>query len=250
MVRVDTRHHRVIAQENWGLTKDQMKGMHVHHRIPISKGGTNDPSNLYVCSAWFHKNVWHAEDSFNTLIPYAEIGGMKAHQERKGIHGLTEEEHRMNAKKGGNAGGWKKSKEKGVGIFGDRSEWRDVYIENGRKNLKELVRKNPNHHKEMGLKGAAKIQEMGVGIHAPNVAAKGGKVGGKIAVESGQLARARTPESIKKGGVTAGNTLYFDPNHPDLGQHNAGVLSRKQRAAGYPNTPDTRVKVRVKELQD
>jgi hypothetical protein len=41
-----------------------MKGMHVHRRIPKSKGGTNDPSNLYVCSAWFHAYVWHNEDEF------------------------------------------------------------------------------------------------------------------------------------------------------------------------------------------
>lgn len=64
IVRVDTRHFRRIAQENWGLTKQQMVGMHVHHRIPRSEGGTNDPANLYVCSAWFHAYVWHDESYF------------------------------------------------------------------------------------------------------------------------------------------------------------------------------------------
>jgi hypothetical protein len=59
IVKVDSRSYRTIAQENWGLTNEQMKGMHVHHRIPRSCGGTNDPSNLYVCSSWFHANVWH-----------------------------------------------------------------------------------------------------------------------------------------------------------------------------------------------
>jgi len=59
LVRVDPRHHRKIAQDNWGLSDEQMRGMHVHHRIPRSKGGTNDPSNLYVCSVWFHAYVWH-----------------------------------------------------------------------------------------------------------------------------------------------------------------------------------------------
>jgi hypothetical protein len=60
IVKVDRRHYRVIARENWGLTREQMKGKHVHHRIKRSDGGTNDPSNLYVCSEWFHDKVWHA----------------------------------------------------------------------------------------------------------------------------------------------------------------------------------------------
>jgi hypothetical protein len=59
IVKVDKRNHRTIAQENWGLTSEQMKGMHVHHRIPRSQGGSNDPSNLFVCSPHFHAYVWH-----------------------------------------------------------------------------------------------------------------------------------------------------------------------------------------------
>ena len=51
--------YRTIAQVNWGLTNEEMKGMHVHHRIPRSMGGSNDPTNLYVCSPWFHYWVWH-----------------------------------------------------------------------------------------------------------------------------------------------------------------------------------------------
>lgn len=59
IVKVDKRPYRKIAQEHWGLTNEQMKGMHVHHRIPQSEGGTDDPSNLYVCLPWFHAHVWH-----------------------------------------------------------------------------------------------------------------------------------------------------------------------------------------------
>ncbi len=54
-----TGNYRKIAQTNWGLTDEQMKGMHVHHRVHQSNGGTNDPANLYVCSPSFHANVWH-----------------------------------------------------------------------------------------------------------------------------------------------------------------------------------------------
>jgi hypothetical protein len=223
-----------------------MKGMHVHHRIPRSKGGTNDPSNLYVCSPSFHKNCWHAEDSYNSLIPYAELGGIAARDNKLGIHGLSEEERQAYGKMGGEAGGWKKSQERNIGIFGDRTEWRDVYVKSGQRVMKELIERNPNHQKEAGLRGEAKIQEMGVGIHAPGNAAKGGRVGGKVAVESGQLASARTPESVRKGAIAAGNTLFADPDHPELGHHNAGVLARKQKKLGYPSEKANRVKVGVK----
>lgn len=64
IVKIDRRLYRDIAQENWGLSEQQMTGMHVHHRIPLSKGGTNDPSNLYVCSPQFHAWVWHDKDHY------------------------------------------------------------------------------------------------------------------------------------------------------------------------------------------
>jgi len=73
IVRVDKRPYRVIAQENWGLTKEQMKGKHVHHRIRVSDGGTNDPSNLYVCSPWYHDVIWH--NGSGGFIELAEEGG-------------------------------------------------------------------------------------------------------------------------------------------------------------------------------
>jgi len=93
IVKVDTRNYRTIARENWGLTKEQMKGMHVHHRIPVSEGGTNDPTNLYVCSPSFHRWGWHNGEDF---IEWASAGG------RKG------------GKKGGRKGGTKTA-ELGVG---------------------------------------------------------------------------------------------------------------------------------------
>lgn len=75
IVLVDNRHHRKIAQDNWGLSDEQMQGMHIHHRIPRSKGGTNDASNLYVCSPWFHKNIWHSGQEW---IDYAHKGAEMA----------------------------------------------------------------------------------------------------------------------------------------------------------------------------
>ena len=72
LVKVDTRKYRVIAKEHWGLTDEQMEGMHVHHRINRCDGGTNDPSNLYVCSPSFHSWAWHDGKEF---IKFASEGG-------------------------------------------------------------------------------------------------------------------------------------------------------------------------------
>lgn len=78
IIKVDRRRYRKIAQEHWGLTNEQMKGMHVHHRIPQSEGGTNDPSNLYVCSPWFHAHVWHDHDEFT-------LWSQKGYEASKGV---------------------------------------------------------------------------------------------------------------------------------------------------------------------
>lgn len=77
IIPVSRGHYRKIAQRNWGLTNEQMKGMHVHHRIPVSEGGTNDPANLYVCSPWFHSYVWHGNDSYRPMIEWCSTNGSK-----------------------------------------------------------------------------------------------------------------------------------------------------------------------------
>lgn len=74
IVLVDKRHYRKIAQDNWGLTDDQMRGMHVHHRIHRCDGGTNDPSNLFVCSPSFHRWAWHNGEEW---IEWANAGAQK-----------------------------------------------------------------------------------------------------------------------------------------------------------------------------
>ncbi len=99
IVRVDSRHYRTIARHNWGLTREQMRGKHVHHRVKRSEGGTNDPSNLYVCSEWFHDNVWHAND--------------------KGFAGCAIEGGRKGGLKGGPKGG-KRCVEERRGIFSEK----------------------------------------------------------------------------------------------------------------------------------
>ena len=74
IVKLPQGRYRKIAQENWGLTKQQMEGMHVHHRIPVSEGGTNDPTNLYVCSPSCHA-MWHSGNLHIDLLEKARQGG-------------------------------------------------------------------------------------------------------------------------------------------------------------------------------
>jgi hypothetical protein len=72
LVVVDKRPYRKIAQDNWGLTNEQMKGMHVHHRVARCDGGTDDASNLYVCSPSMHRYGWHNGEEW---IEWASAGG-------------------------------------------------------------------------------------------------------------------------------------------------------------------------------
>ncbi len=114
IVKVDKRHYRVIARENWGLTKEQMKGKHVHHRIPRSEGGTNDASNLYVCSPTFHRWCWHGGEYF---IEQASEGGRKGGYARprsvaiaNGVKARDSGQLGLVAKAGGRAAGQKTGK--------------------------------------------------------------------------------------------------------------------------------------------
>ncbi len=146
IVKLETRHHRVVAQENWGLTAEQMAGMEVHHRVPVSEGGTNDPSNLFVCSPSLHRWGWHKGD--RGFGVWAHKGGQKSVEtgnagwthvsaqvkrengkknsqklmaEKRGIHGASSEQRRawnkVNGAKGCHAAG-RSALEKGVGLFG------------------------------------------------------------------------------------------------------------------------------------
>lgn len=152
MVKVDTRPYRTIAQENWGLSKEQMRGKHVHHRIRQSKGGTNDPSNLYVCGPWFHNNVWH---------------------EGTGVCERDEQKMSEDGKKGGS-----RTAELGVGICGRTAEQMTQDGRKGAEKVMELGRgiHNPDYisspqksedSRKGGIKGGKAITEAGLAIHDP-----------------------------------------------------------------------------------
>ncbi len=76
----EIRNYRRVAQLHWGLTDEQMLGMHVHHHPPVSEGGRNIPEHLYVCSSSIHSNGWHngeyfIEQATEAGTKYGSIGG-------------------------------------------------------------------------------------------------------------------------------------------------------------------------------
>lgn len=224
IVKVDVRPYRTIAQENWGLTDEQMKGMHVHHRIPVSKGGTNDPSNLFVCSPSFHAWVWHGGvfALIGNASEIARLGGLAGG--RRG--GLTTKERGRGIfasgqqSRGGKMGGPKSAKvqrETGIGLFGLTCEQRS---ENTKRQWE-----NPEYRDLMS------------GVMR--------QVGQRVFEErKGVFA----PENLGKGARTTNTTLWVDPLHPELGAHHFNRLSRLQREKGLPCGRNNRVKFTEEEI--
>jgi hypothetical protein len=143
--------HRQIAQANWGLTDGQMKGMHVHHRIPRSKGGTDAPENLYVCSPSFHANVWHG-GLYRIIQKASEVARLGGQARQRA--GLTPEGlHKM--KLWGKEIGTK-NKQKGIGLFARDAQKRSEDARKaGKIGIRSTLSRNPNHMRDMGLKGGA-----------------------------------------------------------------------------------------------
>ena len=147
-----------------------------------------------------------------------------------------------------------------------------------------------------GIRGAAKARELGVGfwgLNMPLIRVENGKKSGKLAVDTGQLEKARSlidyssmvegmknrgtllglsnkskvsitdgistkmisqteplPEGWRfgdaggksKGATKSALTLWEDPNHPELGVHNAGNLVKRQKSLGFPHSKENRRK--------
>lgn len=128
-----------------------MKGMHVHHRVPRSRGGTDAPENLYVCSPSFHANVWHS--GYYRIIQdaseVARLGGLarqRAGFTPEGLQKRKQRSHEIGLE----------NKEKGIGLFARDAEKRSVDARKaGKLGIKSTLARNPDHMREMGLKGGA-----------------------------------------------------------------------------------------------
>lgn len=66
-----------------------------------------------------------------------------------------------------------------------------------------------------------------------------------------EAAQKRWRDNPDKSQITGlGTDKWHDPEHPELGEHNAGVLVRKQKKLGYPHGKENRVRVRVKPVNE
>jgi hypothetical protein len=74
----ETTDYRAIAQKHWGLTDEQMKGVHVHHEPPRALGGRNIPEHLYVCSPSIHLHGWHKGEGSEFFKMASEGGKLSA----------------------------------------------------------------------------------------------------------------------------------------------------------------------------
>ena len=263
IVKVDRRPYRAIAQENWGLTDEQMKGMHVHHRIRRSDGGTNDPSNLFVCTPWYHDVVWHGGSG--GFIGLATEGGRKGGESnainKTGFCGRSPEKMSEDGRKGGNTNVVNKT-----GFLSDEwqnsEERRENNLRNGEKardsnaGIHSEKWKNSEEYKElckrMGSIAAATLRDQQRGIFSPEWReseeyathqSKAGKVGGKKASEINGENKTGifglTTEQLSENSRKANSQVWESTEDEFRG--NAGNVARHNRANGWD--PNARIRV-------
>lgn len=96
-------------------------------------------------------------------------------------------------------------------------------------NLRDWVRDNLDHQK----KAFAKLLEK-----KPDHQSEAGKLGAAVRVQQESF-KTLSAENLQ----AMNNTFWIDPDHPELGQHRAGLLVRKQKKLGYPHTKQNRIQV-------
>jgi hypothetical protein len=237
IVKLETRHHRDVARKNWNLTKEQMKGMHVHHRVPVSEGGTNDPSNLYVCSPSMHRWGWHNGEEF---IEWANTGGQLGGRNGGLIGGRKNAESghcqrisHLGASKGGLAGG-PIVKARQVGIFNPNYEnLGGVYERTEAHREASRNSRSPEERSETTrlLWQDPEYRKMMSGV---------GRENGRKSFEEKRGVFA--PENLGKGAKSTNSQLWRDPDHPELGSHHFNTLKGLQKKNGYPCERGNRVK--------
>lgn len=155
--------------------------------------------------------------------------------------------------------GREKQKEMGVGLYSPDLHTFELKSNAGKKGIQETIRRNPNHQENAGRSGGLKARDSGHLdrirlLRDPEEHRECGRRLGLLARDSGHLERIRTPEHQKAAFAALlrkkpnhqrdiALQKWEDPDHPELGQHNAGVLARKQKALGYPHGPGNRVRV-------
>jgi len=245
------KNYRKLAQEWYGLTDEQMLEMDVHHNPPEHQGGQNIPEHLYVYHNTLH-NAVHGDDFTKWARKGGSLGGKAQPKEVK----------RQNALKG--IAKMPREQRQRAGRLGAAVTNKVTPIEKKKELAKQMYEKTP---REVRVKAGEKCRDQKLGVFGMSpeerqlANIKGGQVGGKRAYELGvglaamtkkqrqeasrKGAKNRSHEDSVKGGKASAATLWVDPEHPELGAHNAGNLVQKQRALGLPHGKENRVKAHI-----
>jgi len=151
----------------------------------------------------------------------------------------------------GGINGSRKAKEMGVGFWSP--EITEIRKQNGIRNGNLAV----NSGQLEKARSCINYDSMG-----PEMRERGRLMGeankGKVSITNGKVTKMISegetiPEGWRKGdsggkragAIRASYTLWEDPDHPEIGQHNAGNLVRRQKSCGLPYSKANRRKVDV-----
>lgn len=153
------KNYRKMAQSHYGLSDEQMKGVHVHHNPSRANGGRNVPEHLYVYSPVNHDYV-HGGDGFvlagdSNRSARSRIGGISCFNQRKGAFSLEGEQKRKEARKNipshvlssAGAKGANKTVELQIGLHDPKNKQRCI---------------------EGAIKANKKVMDLRLGIHNPD----------------------------------------------------------------------------------
>ena len=233
VLSTERRNYRKVAQDWYGLTDEQMEGMDVHHNPPRHNGGRNIPEHLYIYHTTLHVAI-HGSD----FIDWARKGSAFAHVEK------TEDGKSITAVKAG------------MGLHKEKDEWgRSVNAVKGIKKLHEA--KDRSGKSIQGLKNAERLHseknDEGKSVNAVKAGTSAHRKRDELgrSIEGIKAAKRLNAQKDEKGrsinavkaAAKANAQRWVDPDHPELGWHNAGALAQMQKARGYPHGKENRVRV-------
>lgn len=179
------------------------------------EGEDREPEQIILDCWWGTKYCYNVSSSAT---------GFNSDMARKAANARTEE----GKKQGGRVSGPRVGRETHI-------NHPEKMIENGKNTLALLIERNPNHQSDAGKIGGK------TGSREKK------KVGGLKCKENGLGMFAIPPEERSK--ISRENALkvcrqkWMDPDHPELGEHNAGVLASMQKRRNLPHGKENRVRI-------
>ncbi len=108
-------------------------------------------------------------------------------------------------------------------------------VESGRKGLKILIERDPDHQSKAGKIGGAKGSR--------EKKKKGGVKCKEEKLGMFSLTWEQRTEMSHKTMEKVNTQRWVDPDHPELGEHSAGTLTQMQKRRGLPHGKENRVRV-------